>query len=361
MTINSDWLCHEIRNPLHAIKGAGSLLAAQSTDSKTQELLAAILTASEQIESLLAYLNSFDSKFAPGFLQIEPTDLAHCLKAIHTICKPQAEAKGLKLHFELSPHLPAKIQTDPTRLRQILLNLISNAIKFSDAKEVTTHVGPDTSGRIAFHIHDQGRGLPSEHNDHLFHPHTQAAPSDRQQGKGLGLAISKHLVEALGGSIGAINNPDQGATFWFTITPLPITKPLAIPTARTTITSRHVLVVDDDPLSCFVVGQMLESLQGSYESCHDGQTAWQTLQNQAYQWVIVDGQLPDMPGAALIEKIRLSGLNIPVLALAGSNCEKASLLAAGANSFFLKPISRSQLAAALTIPEYPAQTNTEVE
>jgi signal transduction histidine kinase/CheY-like chemotaxis protein len=212
---------HELRTPLNGVLGSASLLLESSIDAKNRELIQSIHTASEQLKAMIGDILDL-SKIEAGqiILDKKSFSLSKLLDDICDITAPVARKKGLDLVFKLPPSVPDTLIGDTVRLRQILLNLVYNALKFTDFGSVIIDVHPITicaeTSRLRFDIRDTGIGMTQDTLRHLFEPFSQGIGVEMDQGgTGLGLAICRRLVEAMGGKIAADSNPQRGSVFWF--------------------------------------------------------------------------------------------------------------------------------------------------
>lgn len=213
-------MSHEVRTPMNGVIGMTDLLLDTKLDEQQREYAEIVKSSAE---SLMVVLNDIldISKIEAGRLDVEclEFDLPAQIKAATATLAPRAQEKGLAFHIHLASDLPVTLRGDPTRLRQVLINLVGNAIKFTERGEVAIHIlAPRSgSGRVRFEVRDSGIGIPREILTRLFSPFTQAdtSTSRRHGGAGLGLSISRRLVELMGGEIGVESQIDQGSTFWF--------------------------------------------------------------------------------------------------------------------------------------------------
>jgi signal transduction histidine kinase/CheY-like chemotaxis protein/ligand-binding sensor domain-containing protein len=244
-------MSHEIRTPMNGVIGMTSLLADTALGSEQQEFVRTIRSSGESLLSIINDILDF-SRLESGQLQLEsiPLDLGQIVAEALDLLAPAAEAKGVALVADLSPDFATRRLSDPTRLRQILLNLAGNAVKFTASGEVVIHLTPDPAApeepaRVRFAVRDTGLGIPADKLGNLFQPFSQvdASTSRRFGGTGLGLAISRHLVEALGGSLACESREGHGSTFFFSVA-LPLDPAWGGPSGEGTLPAARVLLVD---------------------------------------------------------------------------------------------------------------------
>ena len=358
-------MSHDIRTPLAGVIGMLKFaLRDQAIGSRTGEYLRIGLQNSE---SLLAILNDIldFSKIDAGRLSIETVDfdLIALIDDAIGILQGQADAKSLLLRCDLALDLPRYVQGDPTRLRQILLNLLGNAIKFTDRGEVKLDASAvlTTGGRaaISFDISDTGPGIPADTLPRLFQKFEQADHSTtrRYGGTGLGLAICKELVELMDGVIGAESRIGEGSTFSFTL-PLtvgaaPLPDPLAAPRSERHAYRLRVLCAEDVRTNQIIVGTLIENMGHDIRIVENGLQALHALSTAAYDLVLMDGRMPMMDGEQAARLIRNGGNEdyrvldpaIPIIALTAnaSDHDRARYLAGGMDGFLSKPVDEHKL------------------
>lgn len=359
-------MSHEIRTPLNVVLGLAQVLNRESLATNQRDMVERIQAAGE---SLLAIINDILdlSKIEAGQLRIElrPFDLKALLARLASLMGHAAQAKGLVLRIEADTVPPGLLVGDDLRLHQVLINLVSNAIKFTDQGEVTLLVRPveetETSVRLHFAVRDSGVGIAPETLHRLFTPFTQGevGTTRRFGGTGLGLAICKRLVELMGGKIGAEGQPGQGSTFWFECpfaraaegdeaAALASEQSLA-PRASPCLSGVHVLVVDDSAMNRDLVERSLALEGATTTMAGDGQQAVQILQNrpEAFDAVLMDVRMPVMDGLTATRLIRTElGLTaLPIITFtAGVFAEqRTAARAAGANAVLAKPLVLEQM------------------
>lgn len=351
---------HEIRTPLNGVIGMSDLLLEQSLDRQSQEYARTLHASAKRLLELINDILDF-SKIESGRLELErrPVRLATLVEEACQLFAPRAETKGLALATRLSPALPARLMGDPARLRQVLLNLLANAIKFTERGEVRIEAGVTATGQLCLAVCDTGPGIPADQRERLFEPFRQgdASIARRYGGTGLGLAICRRLVDAMGGTIGVDSRRGEGSRFWVELPLESAEVPLieADETERSSsppVAGGHVLVVEDNPVNRQVAAAMLERLGCQVSLAESGEQALQAVRQEAFDLVLMDVQMPGMDGLETVRRLRELGgwpAQVPVVAMTagGPGAEQARCLAAGMSDYLTKPLDRDALAASL--------------
>jgi PAS domain S-box-containing protein len=354
-------MSHEIRTPLTSISGFTDLLSRRGRLSKDQRrYLALIRMANEALLTIVNDILDF-SKVEAGQLELQsrPFSLSALVHDAVTIVQPVAAKKSIVLKWTIDRHLSEWLVGDDTRLRQILFNLLNNAVKFTNEGSVSVAVCPklshDGENLVHFAVTDTGIGIPIEQQHRLFKQFSQTdgSISRRFGGTGLGLAICKRLVEIMGGQIGVISDSGKGATIWFTAR-LPVAmQPNAMPQIAHTpeifaLNRGKILLVDDLQTNREIVGAYLDD--GGYDvvPVGSGAEAISRLRKEKFDLVLMDIQMPNMDGVTATRTIREMGFpvrDIPILAMTGNVLPQQIqvFIKAGMNDHVGKPIERASL------------------
>jgi signal transduction histidine kinase/ActR/RegA family two-component response regulator len=359
----SDFLAmmsHEIRTPMAGMMGMIDLLSGTSLDEEQQDLAG---VAQESAQNLLTVLNNIldFSKLEAGQVNPESIDFSikHSINSVISLLGPRAAGRGLRLTAILAPDLPIWLRGDPSRIGQVLLNLVGNAIKFTEHGSVQVSVShrivQDSAFELCFDVVDTGAGIPTNMLSTLFSPFTQAdgSVSRRYGGTGLGLAICKQLCLTMGGDIGVESASGQGSRFWFTVRcqlgcPPEVTAPLLQPALAPDAADIDILIVEDNPIIRSLVSKLLARRGYEADLVNNGKEALEAIQAKRYGLVLMDMQMPEMDGLSATKAIRnLRGpeRNVPIVALTANALvgQRETCLAAGMNSFLTKPIKPEAL------------------
>ncbi|MDC8756427.1 CHASE domain-containing protein [Janthinobacterium fluminis] len=349
-------MSHEIRTPMNSIIGMAHLALKSVADPKQRDYLQKIYHSGQHLLGLINDILDF-SKIEAGKLELEELDftLDTLLANISSQLGQSAAAKGLTLVFEIWPGLSHQLRGDPLRLEQVLLNLTSNAIKFSDNGQIFIRARPledqDHHTMVRFEVQDPGIGMSPEEVAQLFQSFHQADASTTRKygGTGLGLVISKQLAELMGGGVGVESQPGAGSTFWFAARLekgadcFAASDELVQPDVLDTIQGAAILLVEDNIFSQQVGQELLEDAGATVCVANNGKEAIDLLLKERFDCVLMDVQMPLMDGFETTRMIRahpkLAGtLVIAMTANAGSE-DKARCLQAGMDEFVTKPIA----------------------
>lgn len=352
-------MSHEIRTPMNGVVGTARLLLERPLGAEERDLVETIDYSGEALLTILDDILDF-SKLEAGRLEIETAtfDLPRLVHSVGALMGSRARAKGLLIEIMPAPDLPRWVRSDPTRLRQILFNLISNAVKFTErgAVRVAVTAAPAASGiALRFAVADTGIGIPEAARDGLFTEFSQAdsSISRRFGGTGLGLAICKRLTGLLGGQIGFDTEEGRGSTFWFVLpvglgrepAPRPAKAAAATPPLR-------VLLAEDHAINQKVAAGLLRARGHEVVIVADGAAAVRAVAAGAFEVVLMDLQMPGMDGFEATDRIRaLPGekAKIPIIAMTANALrgDADRCRAAGMDGHIAKPIDPAALDAAL--------------
>jgi signal transduction histidine kinase/ActR/RegA family two-component response regulator len=350
-------LGHEVRTPMTGVLGMGELLLATSLDPKQRGYVEAIRDAGDHLLRLVD--DALDlARIEAGRLQLDPEPFAlrQLVEDVAALHGPLARQRGLAFECRVSPEAPSMLEGDPTRIRQILFNLLGNAIKFTQQGEVGLRCEPLGHRGVRFVVHDTGPGLNAEQQARLFRRFEQAdgaRTASRYGGSGLGLAISQELAVEMGGSIDVTSAPGVGTRFSVEL-PLKVlpllpsrTPPPAMPV--TAVDGLRLLLVEDDATVADVLRGLLQAQGHRVVHALHGLAALSEAASQAFDAALLDLDLPGMDGLSLAKALRAQGYAGPLLAVTARSDASAEqeTRAAGFDGFLRKPVTGLMLADAL--------------
>ena len=359
------YVSHEIRNPLSAITGALDLLAMDELQAKHPEYRAVLRRASGTIEALVNHILDLSKVESDQFrLDVRTVPLGELLSDVHQDHGVQADDAGLELRLVHDASTPPELDTDPVRLRQVLMNLIQNAIKFTPSGSVFLSVEPGETAAgqpgVRFAVRDTGPGIPASDLETIFEPYHQAETAARapNRGTGLGLPICRRLVEVMGGALQVESTVGEGSCFSFVlplVNPIPGTQiPERASAAAPSGLAARLLLVEDEPSNRAVVRELLVSLGHEVRVAGDGDEAIEAARETAFDLILMDVRMPRVDGLSAARQIRelepdQGRQPAPIVAMTANvmPADRTACLEAGMNDVLGKPVTRKALAGVL--------------
>jgi signal transduction histidine kinase/ActR/RegA family two-component response regulator len=360
-------MSHEIRTPLNGVVAVADMLALSRLPEREQKMAEIIRSSGQSLERLLSDVLDL-ARVEAGQLTIEaaPFNAADLVRAVAELCRLRADEKGLALTTEIDPALERWFEGDAVRVRQILTNFASNAVKFTEKGSVTIRGELPAPGRLRFSVVDTGVGFTSEVKARLFARFQQADGSITRRfgGSGLGLAISRQLASLMNGTVDCESAPDAGSRFWFEAPFAEADAPQAALAADEEVVAQdrpiRVLVADDHATNQLVVRMMLEQFGIEAVVVDDGAQALDAIKRERFDAVLMDMQMPVMDGLEATRRIRglerVTGVRTPILMLSANALaeHREAGRAAGADGHVAKPVTVAGLMGALNALLDPA-------
>ncbi len=348
-------MSHEIRTPLNGITGFANLLARTKLNLEQSDYVETIQTSVNDLLNIINDILDF-SRIESGKMELheEALNISSCVAAATRLFSAVAEQKDLNLKLNIDSNIPDYIQADSLRIKQILSNLISNAIKFTDAGSILVKASMDNDN-ILIEVIDSGIGIEQQQQAFLFEAFTQIDDElyKDHAGTGLGLAISKKLIEMMGGEIGVKSEHGHGANFWIRLPVKVVSRPALPPQteqqAKTIqLTGAHILVVDDNAINRKLISTMLGKQGIQVSEAKDGFDALKIIQKINFSLILMDIRMPEIDGMEVTKKIRHQhnpNQHTPIVALTAHALphERQTFLDAGMDDCITKPVSEIEL------------------
>lgn len=353
-------ISHELRTPLHALLATAAELDRGELRAPQRDMVGVLRRSGDALLQIVQDLID-QARIEAGRLPIESVSWSphDATLEVTALMQGEADARGLRLSTLVDADVPERVMGDPARVRQVLLNLVGNALKFTTQGYVEVYVSRPDDGHLLFRVKDTGIGIAAHDQRRLFAPFSQVDTSAtrRYGGTGLGLSISRQLVELMGGTIELDSAPGIGSTFCFTVAAPATTRadPPAEPVPE--VGGLCVLVVEDNPVNRRVAELMLQRLRCEVHGVEGGVAALAAVKEQRFDVVLLDIQMPDLDGLEVARRLRATpGVQprIVVMTASAQPNDAEAALRAGADVFLAKPVSLEQLARALSQARQPA-------
>ncbi|MFT9055194.1 MAG: ATP-binding protein [Ethanoligenens sp.] len=349
-------MSHEIRTPINAIIGYGGMLEHTALAQKQERYVSRINTSAKNLLSIVSDILDF-TKIEAGKLSMEciPFGLRTVLEDICAMLEVEAMRKGLALGLYIADNVPPYVYGDPTRVRQVVLNLTANAVKFTAKGRVDIHVyGTEKPDMLCFRVTDTGIGISAEEQKRIFQAFTQADASTTRKygGTGLGLAISRRIAANMGGEITVESERGKGSSFFFTACLPASSAPVRAEESTqglSVLNDKRVLIVEDNAINREMTTEILSNMGMMVETADGGAAAVKKALQTAYDVVLTDIRMPEVDGYEVARRIRAAGLDIRIVALSADAVDEVAVRAraAGMDDCLTKPLDAQKLARVL--------------
>lgn len=361
-------MSHEIRNPISGIVGTAVALEDTSLDPHQRDLVGSIQSCADLLATLVDDVLDF-AKIDAGKIELHPAafELRACLDHCVAMVAQEKRATGVSLAVEISPELPQQIVADPARVQQIVLNYLTNALKFGRGQPVEVSAGVSTPGRMRISVRDHGPGLTAAEKDTLFTKFTrlERARTENIRGTGLGLAFCRSLAAKMGGSVGVDSTPGEGANFWVDLPLVRADEAVAATESAPVVKSKglRALIVEDEAYNVTAMKAVLRKLGIEADAASSGPAALDQLRSGAYDVAFMDWNLPGMNGAEVVTRYRETEpperRTFIIATTAYSNeVTREACLKAGMDAFVTKPFTPQKVGEALRAVSSAPRTAT---